>query len=309
MKNECRVKLYHATLLSILLAAVFAISGCANPEKAKIAHVEKGEVYLKDEKFQEASLEFRNAIQIDEKLASAHWGLARAYEGLQRFQEAFEELRKTTELDPDHLDSRVKLGNYYIAAARNNPQLIAEAERLAKAILQKDSNHVEGHILMGSILYAQNQREQAFAEINHAISLDPKRVESYLSLARFYIVTNDNAKAEETFQRAISVNDNSGLAHTEYGKYLVQQNRQAEAEAADGQGRRGGSYQPHFAVCARQLLSRQQANGQGGTRLQSPGRSRQGQAGKPGCVGGLLFFSQSPGRSDQHLSEHPGNVA
>lgn len=230
MKNECRTKLYQVTLLSVILAAVFAISGCANPEKAKIAHVEKGEVYLKDEKFQEASLEFRNAIQIDDKLVSAHWGLARAYEGLQRFQEAFEELRKTTELDPNHLDSRVKLGNYYIAAARNNPQFVAEAERLAKSILDKDPNHVEGHILMGSVLYAQNQRDQAFAEINRAIELDPKRVESYLSLARFYIVVNDRAKAESTFQRAISVNGNSGLAHTEYGKYLVQQNRQAEAE-------------------------------------------------------------------------------
>ena len=234
MKNECRVKLYQVTLLSVILAAVFAISGCANPEKAKIAHVEKGEVYLKDEKFQEASLEFRNAIQIDDKLASAHWGLARAYEGLQRFQEAFEELRKTTELDQNHLDSRVKLGNYYIAAAKNNTQFVAEAERLAKSILEKDPNHIEGRILLGSILYAQNQRDQAFAEINRAIELDPKRVESYLSLARFYIVTNDRAKAEETFQRAISVNGNSGLAHTEYGKFLVQQNRQGEAEVELG---------------------------------------------------------------------------
>ena len=121
MKAECRSKLYYATLLSILLAAIFAISGCTNPEKAKIAHVEKGEAYLKDEKFQEASLEFRNAIQIDEKLASAHWGLARSYEGLQRFQEAFEELRKTTELDANNLDARVKLGNYYIAAAKGHP--------------------------------------------------------------------------------------------------------------------------------------------------------------------------------------------
>ena len=61
--------------------------------------------------------------------------------------------------------------------------------------------------------------------------MNPKRVESYLSLARFYIVTNDKAKAEETFQRAISVNQNSGLAHTEYGKYLVQLSRLGEAEA------------------------------------------------------------------------------
>ena len=67
-------------------------------------------------------------------------------------------------------------------------------------------------------------------EINRAIELDPKRVESYLSLARFYIVINDKAKAEETFQRAISVNNNSALAHTEYGKYLVQLNRLAEAK-------------------------------------------------------------------------------
>ncbi len=231
MKTECRPRVYYATLLSILLAAVFAIGGCTNPEKAKIAHVEKGEVFLKDEKFQEASLEFRNAIQIDEKLASAHWGLARSYEGLQRFQEAFEELRKTTELDKDNLDARVKLGNYYIAAAKGHPELVAEAERLAKEILQKNSNHVEGHILMGSVLYAQNQREKAFAEINHAIELEPKRVESYLSLARFYIVINDKAKAEETFQRAISINYNSGLAHTEYGKYLVQLSRLADAES------------------------------------------------------------------------------
>jgi tetratricopeptide (TPR) repeat protein len=231
MKTECRSKVYSATLLSVLLAAVFAIAGCTNPEKTKIAHVEKGEAYLKDEKFQEASLEFRNAIQIDEKLASAHWGLARAYEGLQRFQEAFEELRKTTELDADNLDARVKLGNYYIAAAKGHPELVAEAERLAKEILLKNVNHVEGHILMGSVLYARNERDQAFAEINHAIELEPKRVESYLSLARFYIVINDRSKAEETFQRAISVNNNSGLAHTEYGKYLVQLNRLPDAEA------------------------------------------------------------------------------
>ena len=231
MKAECRSKLYYATLLSLLLAAIFAISGCTNPEKAKIAHVEKGEAYLKDEKFQEASLEFRNAIQIDEKLASAHWGLARSYEGLQRFQEAFEELGKTTELDANNLDARVKLGNYYIAAAKGHPELVAEAERLANQILQKDANHVGGHILLGSVFYAQNQHDKAFAEINHAIELDPKRVESYLSLARFYIVINDKAKAEETFQRAISVNSNSGLAHTEYGKYLVQLNRLGEAEA------------------------------------------------------------------------------
>jgi tetratricopeptide (TPR) repeat protein len=230
MKMERQSYLKSLAVLSLLLAAVLALSGCTNPEKAKAAHVNKGEAYLKESKFQEAAIEFRNAIQIDDKLAAAHWGLARAYDGLQRFQEGFEELKKTTELDPNNLEARSKLGNIYLLGSKGRPEFIAEADRLAKEILQKDPNYVEGRILMGSVLFAQNQPDQAFGELNRAIDLDPKRVESYLSLARFYVVTKDPAKAEETFKRAISVNSNSGLAHTEYGKFLVQTNRGPEGE-------------------------------------------------------------------------------
>lgn len=228
MKTECRIK--YVVLLSLLLTAVLAAGGCTNPEKAKAAHLSKGDAYLKDSKFQEASIEYRNAIQIDDKLATAHWGLARAYEGLQRFQESFEELRKTTQLDADNLEARSKLGNLYLGASKGKSEYIAEAERLAKEILDKDPNYVEGHILMGSVLFAQNKRDEALASFNHAVELDPKRIESYMSLARFYVVTKDPAKAEETFKRALSINNSSALTHTEYGKYLIQTNRLNEAE-------------------------------------------------------------------------------
>jgi Tfp pilus assembly protein PilF len=231
MKSECRGYTYQISLFCLLLAAVILLAGCANPEKAKAEHVAKGEAYLKDSKFQEASLEFRNAIQIDEKLASAHWGLARAFEGLERFPEMLDELRKTVSLDKENLDARIKLGNYYLAGSRGRSDIITESERLAKEVVEKDPNNIEGHILMGSVLFAQNQKDKAFAELNHAIELDPKRVESYLSMAKFYIVTKEPQKAEELYQRAISVNNNSALVHTEYGKFLTQSNRPAEAEA------------------------------------------------------------------------------
>jgi tetratricopeptide (TPR) repeat protein len=229
-RNECRRQYYFPLLLAVLLT-VLSLTGCTSPEKAKAEHVDRGEVFLKAQKFQEASIEFRNAVQIDDKYAAAHWGLARAYEGLQRFQEAFDELRRTVDLDGNNLDARVTLGNYYMANAARSAEALGEAERLAKEILQKDANNIEGHILMGSVLFAQNQKDQALAELNHAIELDPKRVKSHLSLARFFIATNEIAKAEETFKRAISLNNASGLAHTEYGKFLIQANRQGEAEA------------------------------------------------------------------------------
>ncbi|CAN5829802.1 hypothetical protein BH18ACI4_BH18ACI4_18980 [soil metagenome] len=230
MKTQCPNHFKYATLLAVLLTAVFALGGCNNPEKAKADHLSKGDAYLKDSKFQEASIEYRNAIQIDDNLAAGHWGLARAYEGLQRAQEAFEELKRTAVLDPNNLEARVKLGTLYLAASRGKIEYITEAERLAKEILQKDPNYIEGHILAGSVLYAQNKRDEARASFTRAVELDPKRIESYMSLARFYIVTSDPAQAEETFKRALSINNSSGLAHTEYGKYLVQTNRRDEAE-------------------------------------------------------------------------------
>ena len=231
MKSECRGYTYRISFFCLLLAAAILLAGCSNPEQTKAEHVSKGEAYLKDSKFQEASLEFRNALQIDDKLGAAHWGLARAFEGLERYPEMLDELRKTVTLDKENLDARIKLGNYYIAGSRNRADVIAESERLANEVLQKDPNNIEGHILMGSVLFAQEQKDKAFAELNRAIELDPKRVESYLSMARFYVVTSERGKAEELYRKAISVNANSPVAHTEYGRFLIQSNRQPEAEA------------------------------------------------------------------------------
>jgi len=231
MKIECRGNTYRLGLFCLLLAVAVFFAGCTNPEKAKAEHVAKGEAYLKDSKFQEASLEFRNAIQIDDKFAAGHWGLARAYEGLERFPEMLDELRKTVNLDQNNLEARIKLGNYYLGGSRGRSEVIAESERLAKEVLAKDANNIEGHILMGSVLFSQNQKDKAFEELNHAIQLDPNRVESYLSMAKFYIAGKDSPKAEELFQRAISVNGNSAIAHTEYGKFLTQSGRNTEAEA------------------------------------------------------------------------------
>ena len=70
MNSECRSYYSPSRLLSLLLRAFFP-GRLHNPEKAKAEHLSKGEAYLKDSKFQEASLEFRNALQIDDKLPLA----------------------------------------------------------------------------------------------------------------------------------------------------------------------------------------------------------------------------------------------
>ncbi len=217
----------------VVIVVALATAACSNPEKTKVAHLERGEAYLNEKKFQEASLEFRNAAQIDEHSGRAHWGLARAYEGMGQPQPAFDELRRTVELDANNLDARVRLGNYYLIAYQNqkDDKLRNEAGRLVDEVLQKDPHHIEGHLLKATFLFASGKRDEALAQITTAIEINPQRIETLMALALFYRQVDAPAKAEEVYKRALAVNDRSALAHLEYARFFVQQGRQDMAEA------------------------------------------------------------------------------
>jgi tetratricopeptide (TPR) repeat protein len=220
-------------LLSALLLAL-ACAACSNPEKAKAAHVARGEQYLKEKKFAEAELEFRNAIQIDDNLVAAHWGLAQAYEGQTNILAAIQELRRSVELDKElkYPDAATRLGNYYMAAygLNRDKQLRDQAQQLADRVLQKDPDNIEGHILRAAILFADNKRDDALAALKHAVELNPQRVESLMSLARFYAQTGDTTNADAVYKRALTVNDRSALVHMQYGFFLAQQHQNEQAE-------------------------------------------------------------------------------
>ena len=242
--QECRrARKLRAPLAVLLACLVLLAAGCSNPEKAKAEHVARGEAFLKERRWQEASLEFRNAIQIDENLASAHWGLAQAYEQLGRGSEYIEELQRTVKLDPANVVARIRLANGYLAAfgRQKNAEFLAEAERLANEVVAREGNNPDGRILLANVVFFKGDSAKAEAMIKEAVALDPKRVESHMGLARFYLQTNRPQDAERVYQEAISLNDRSSLAHVEYGKFLTQSGR---ADAAEAQFRKAVEVDP-----------------------------------------------------------------
>ncbi len=235
--QECpRARRRRAALTFLLALLVALAAGCSNPEKAKAEHVARGEALLKEQRWQEAALEFRNAIQIDDKLAAAHWGLAQAYEQLQRGVEALEELQKADQLDPANTLARLKLANAYLLAyARNkNNELLGEAERFANEIVAHDAKNPDGHILLANVVFLKggpDAAKKAEQMIKDAVALNPQRVESHVGLAKFYTLNNRPQEAEATYRQAISLNDRSSAAHYEYARFLVQTGRSEQAEA------------------------------------------------------------------------------
>lgn len=235
--QECpRARRLRALAAALLAALLLLAAGCSNPEKAKAEHLSRGEALLKERRWQEASLEFRNAIQIDGNLAAAHWGLAQAYRELGRDNEFGEQLQLTVKLDPNNMEARTLLTQGYIVAYNRDkrPELLAEAERLIGEMLAKDPRNPDAHILSANVIFFKGDPDaarQAEEKIKYAISLDPQRIQSYMGLAKFYQQTGHVNEADAVFRQAISINDRSSLAHGQYAIFLVQTGRNDAAEA------------------------------------------------------------------------------
>ncbi|MEO6590523.1 MAG: hypothetical protein ABIP06_14605 [Pyrinomonadaceae bacterium] len=139
---------------------------------------------MQKRKFHEAVMEFRAGAEIDKVLAQAHSGLDRSYENFGQLFETVEELRKTVESNPDKIEAKTKLGNYYLLI---EPPMIVKTEKLLDEIFNQDANFIEGHILKASLFTA------------------PENIEVRRGFAEFYAGTRQIEKAETAYKNLIQI--------------------------------------------------------------------------------------------------------
>src|SRR2546426_8287869 len=104
--------------LCLMIAGVLLSSGgCSGDSNArKQKYFESGQQYFQAGKYQEATIQFLNAIQVDTSFAAAHYQLARCYLRQKLLSSAYRELavtvssryalerdRKSTRLNSSHL--------------------------------------------------------------------------------------------------------------------------------------------------------------------------------------------------------------
>ncbi len=220
--RECQVS---SRLFAVLFFAVLLFTACGHATETFLT---KGEEYLQKRKFHDALMQFRSAVESDSTSSRAHWGLARSYENLGQFSEALEELRKTVDLDSQNLEAKAKLGNYFLLIT---PPMTDEAEKVRDEILAIDPQFIEGHMLTAAIMATQGLPDSdVIGAVNRAIKLNPKRIESYISLQRLYMTRENGEEAERAIKAGIAESPDSVLGHIEYGRFLMYLNRDDEAE-------------------------------------------------------------------------------
>ncbi len=208
-----------------IVAAVFFGSCDRSPEAKLAKHVKRGDEYVKEEKFKEAVIEYRNAVKAVPKDPAAHWKLAKASLEAKDIRTAFAELQKTVELDPNNFEALGKLGEIYVMAGKKD-----EATQIADNLVKNRPNDPQGYILQSGLAVRAGKVDEGIAKLKKAAGLDPKRVRTLLTIGNMYLLKKDRKDAQEWYDKALAADPNSADVHVTRGNYFFASGERDEGE-------------------------------------------------------------------------------
>jgi len=215
-----------------LLVGLAGALACGSDAERAASYLERGDAYLKEEKWAEAIIEYRNVLQIDPNLPAAHWGLARAYLASNDLRKGYWELRESVRLDPSNLEARLRYGQ--LSRLGNE---LEEALDQAQAILETDPQNMGAYLLRAQTLEGQKKHDEAGAAYADAVQRFPEEAAPRLLLANFYLQQGLRQEAEPHFRKLVEIQP-SFSSWAALGGFLAQDGaRDQEAEEAYHQAR------------------------------------------------------------------------
>ncbi len=155
-----------------------------------------------------------------------HLALASVYEDdavseghTDEWNQAIEQYKLALDADPDSAELSDDLAELYFRADRVN-----DAETTARAALKSHPNDIDAHRLLGRIYLRQlgegenagesstassDVLDQAIAEFEKIVALDPRSVEDHMVLGQLYTVKHQAEKAEAEFKTAQAIEPES----------------------------------------------------------------------------------------------------
>ena len=207
-------------LISVLLPGCFLNS---NARKQK--YFESGKRFFDNGQFEEAAIQYANAIKIDPAYADAHFQLGQSYLRLHQPDRAFQEISRTVELRPSDYKARIALADLLILGRK-----LDQAQQQTDLLLKQRPDDPAVHTAVSNLMAAENKLPDAIAEIEKTIALDPGHPELYLDLALLQLHNTQPDLAEANFKKAVGLNPKATQARVVLGNFYASQKRNSEAE-------------------------------------------------------------------------------
>lgn len=163
-------------------------------------HNDRGTIYDKMGRYEEALADYNRAIELDPSLMSAYSNRALTLSALQRYEEALADYDKALALNPQQHLTYFGRGQLYMQRGEQEKAL-ADYNRAIEL-----TPTFAGHYLMRAGAHAARQDvDAAFADYETALRLDPKNAYAYALRALTYERMGRQADALADFTRAIQL--------------------------------------------------------------------------------------------------------
>lgn len=185
----------------ILVAAALICVSCGwNAERAKREYMAQGDALYEKGNYIEADLAYRRAIQKDAQFVEAHYkrGLVQIKRG--NYDRAVQFLRRATQLSPDHLESRVALGDIYLMAYLSDTarpkQILDQLTATISQLKTKSPDSYDTLRLSGYLALAQGERKEGLRYLQGANVAKPMQPRLVLTICQNLVAENDKPAAE-----------------------------------------------------------------------------------------------------------------
>lgn len=213
----------HRHFVCIVVACAVA-AGCRGGKAAD--HARKGNAFFEAKRFQEAIIEYRGALQANEKLGDVRLKLGDAYMAVGDLRNALREYVRAADLLPDSVDAHLKAGKMLLLARQ-----FEDAKTHADRAIALDRKSVSAQLLRGNALAGLKDFDAAINEYQDAIALDPAQNAAYTNLGAVQFAQGKRAEAEETFRKAVEAAPKSLEARLALANFFWSSGNKAEAES------------------------------------------------------------------------------
>jgi tetratricopeptide (TPR) repeat protein len=200
--------------------------------------VSLGNIYLQLNRLDQAEANFRRALEINENIAAAQYGLGQAALSKRSYADAAGYLEKALSLAPESNRIHYALAMAYrgigkMDQARSHLVLSgAVGVRVSDPLVDGLQDLVKGarlHLIRGRTALEARRFSEAAEQFRQAVAAQPDNITAHLNLGAALTQTGDLAGAIEEFRESVRLDPQHANAHYNLGFLLAQANQHEEA--------------------------------------------------------------------------------
>ena len=192
------------SVLAPLLVAVGCLTACGGAQSRFDSHMKHGQAYFTKGDYNKASIEFRNAMQIEPKNTEARLSAGRAAEKLNRPRDAYGLYQAVVDAAPDNVEARERLARLLVYSHGAN-----EALKVIEPGLTKHPDDAVLLALRSAARIQLNNQAGAVADADRALQLAPGNEDAIAIRAGLYKHAGDLPAAKALVQAAVVKSPNS----------------------------------------------------------------------------------------------------